>query len=691
MTQVRHEGARPETAELHHALPLSDPRAANVVVAGAKGANLARALTAGLPVLPGYILPTDAPSTSELGAELAVVREALAPHSLIVRSSSTIEDVGASSMAGQFRSVLDVTSQSELVAAVETVRRSASRPDLAAAPMAVLIQPQLEPLVSGVMFGMDPVTGVEGRLVVEAVSGGPDRLVSGQVTAERISLNLKGRVVAVDGVPVRRGSRHRGLLDRGQCRALSRLAGDLERAYGAPQDVEWAVDPRGRLVLLQTRPVTTRAARVAGPVLGPGPVAETFPFPLRPLECDLWLTPMRAGISTALARVGVVPRRTLSESPVVLAVQGWAAVDLELFGYLDRRPHGWHWIDPRPPARRLGAAWRIGTLRARLTDDASALMARSDELLASVPAPSEMSEDQFPPLLDALRALLVDLHTHEVLAAALTGRQSGSLGAAALDALSRGRAVGLSDPAVVHHDPVVLALVPPRVGTPMRLPDPAPSPPAAPPAPPGLRELLRLRVRWVQELQARMCVEIGHRLAALGRLPSADSAAWLRLDELPPLLLGGPAPDDLSHRMTVRPGPPLPTHFQLGDDGTAVPVERRGARPHGGVGAGGGRGVGTVVHADAVEPNSQADESSQGRVLVVRTLDPTLAARLPGLSGLVSESGSTLSHLAILAREYQVPTVVAVHDALHRFPVGERVVVDGRTGEVSSVSSEVTS
>jgi pyruvate,water dikinase len=77
-------------------------------------------------------------------------------------------------------------------------------------------------------------------------------------------------------------------------------------------------------------------------------------------------------------------------------------------------------------------------------------------------------------------------------------------------------------------------------------------------------------------------------------------------------------------------------------------------------------------------------------VLVVRTLDPTLAARLPGLSGLVSESGSTLSHLAILAREYQVPTVVAVHDALHRFAIGERIVVDGRTGEVFS-SAEVTS
>ena len=72
-----------------------------------------------------------------------------------------------------------------------------------------------------------------------------------------------------------------------------------------------------------------------------------------------------------------------------------------------------------------------------------------------------------------------------------------------------------------------------------------------------------------------------------------------------------------------------------------------------------------------------------GSVLVVRTLEPELAGALPGLAGLVSETGSTLSHLAILAREYGVPTVVAVPDALERYPAGTRVLVDGDTGEVT--------
>jgi pyruvate,water dikinase len=82
-----------------------------------------------------------------------------------------------------------------------------------------------------------------------------------------------------------------------------------------------------------------------------------------------------------------------------------------------------------------------------------------------------------------------------------------------------------------------------------------------------------------------------------------------------------------------------------------------------------------------------------GDILVVRVLSPALAPELPGLAGLVSETGSTLSHLAIVARELGVPTVVAVPDATDRFRRGERIVIDGRTGEVTSAdrSQEVSS
>lgn len=83
-----------------------------------------------------------------------------------------------------------------------------------------------------------------------------------------------------------------------------------------------------------------------------------------------------------------------------------------------------------------------------------------------------------------------------------------------------------------------------------------------------------------------------------------------------------------------------------------------------------------------------AGNPKPGDVLVVRDLQPGLAAWLPGLAGLVAETGGTLSHMAILAREYGVPTVVAAHDALRRFPVGTPLLVDGSTGELTVLQGE---
>ena len=108
-----------------------------------------------------------------------------------------------------------------------------------------------------------------------------------------------------------------------------------------------------------------------------------------------------------------------------------------------------------------------------------------------------------------------------------------------------------------------------------------------------------------------------------------------------------------------------------------VAVARR--RSGGAVGAGGGTVTAPVhVHDTCVEIPA-------GHVLVVTHLDPRLAAVIPRLAGLVAETGSPLSHLAILAREHGVPTVVGVTDATTRFDDGDVVTVDGHAGSVSVV------
>jgi pyruvate,water dikinase len=192
-----------------------------------------------------------------------------------------------------------------------------------------------------------------------------------------------------------------------------------------------------------------------------------------------------------------------------------------------------------------------------------------------------------------------------------------------------------------------------------------------------VRESLRLRVRWVQELTARAAVAFGRVLVDRGVLESPAEVVNLRLDELAPLLDSrGTVALDLRRGFSA--GPPLPAAFRLTDDGIVVPV-RIGVDDEAGKGAGGGRGAGPVHLGSETIP-------APGAVLVVRTLDPSLAAVLPGLAGLVAETGSVLSHLAILAREYGVPTVVGLADATERFSTGAWVVVDGTTGEVSAIA-----
>jgi phosphohistidine swiveling domain-containing protein len=128
----------------------------------------------------------------------------------------------------------------------------------------------------------------------------------------------------------------------------------------------------------------------------------------------------------------------------------------------------------------------------------------------------------------------------------------------------------------------------------------------------------------------------------------------------------------------IEPGEPLPARFRLTDRGLVV---REGGGSDATTGAGGGTGTGVVHHGGS---------PPEGAVLVVRTLDPGLAPVLPRLAGLVAETGSVLAHLAILAREYGVPTVVGYPDALEQLPAGAVVRVDGDTGKVELQDEEAS-
>ncbi|MGY1836940.1 PEP/pyruvate-binding domain-containing protein [Blastococcus sp. SYSU DS0510] len=680
------DGSRtPPVAAGPSVVHLDDEEAADEGTTGAKAAALARAHRAGLPIVPGFVVTTGAVERIAAGSPLP--EEVLAAwrglsddgrRALVVRSSSTVEDLGDSSMAGRFESVVGVRGAEEFERAVATV--VASRETAAEGsdqltgrePLAVLVQPLLDARSGGVLFGIDPVSGREDRLVVAAVTGGPDRLVSGEVDGDRYELDRSGRRTDV----------HRGdggvRLRKAQLRALADLARRTAQVFDGPQDVEWAFDETNRLRLLQSRPVTAEArGRPRGPVLGPGPVAETFPEPLQPLEADLWIPPLREALGHALLLAGTTDRAAVEDSPLVTVLGGWVAVDLDLLESRTEAPGLRERLDPRPRLRRLRASWRVGRLRSALPALAQDVLESADHALGGVPRLDALSDRQLVAVLHRVQPALRSVHAHELLMGMLvdpvTPRLTGV--SAAMRVLARSRQAGLGDAEIVAANPVVLALAPPRICAAPVLPPEVDAPTSPAPGDPTdaglLREALRLRVRWLQEVSARAAWSLGERLAAAGRLEDAESVRGLRLTDLAaavhdPGLELSPAPGEE--------GEPLPARFRMSDTGQPVPVT--GAS--GGTGAGGGTGTGPV---------HQGEDPPEGSVLVVRTLDPSLAPVLPRLAGLVAETGSVLAHLAILARESGVPTVVGVAGALDRFPPGVTVRVDGATGAVEEEES----
>ncbi|MFI1354392.1 PEP/pyruvate-binding domain-containing protein [Streptomyces sp. NPDC020898] len=680
-----------EGAELA-VVPLDAEQAEDAAATGAKAANLARAAVAGLPVLPGFVLVPAGRAPWAATGEDAVrsAWRALAgpeERALVVRSSSAHEDTEDSSMAGRFESVLDVRGWEEFTIAVQIVLDSAGRVRPLRPPedipdgdgMAVLVQPMLQSAVGGVMFGADPVEGRTDRILVSAVPGGPHQLVDGSTQGVRYQLTRLARLVRTEPAEARG---HRLLSHRRRVRLVD-LAKKTERAFDRPQDMEFGFDADGKLWLFQARPITAMATRPphGARLLGPGPVAETLPGVLQPLEEDLWVAPMSHGLTLALDIAGAASRRQLRKLPVVTTVGGRAAADLRLLGAIPSTHPVLDFVNPAPGARRAGAAWRIGRLRSALPLLAVDLMADVDRQLADFPAPGEMLSGQ---LLDAVawgRHVLSSLHAQESLAGALLGTGSGATAAGeALAELTEGRRRGLSDDQLLERHPVLLALLPPTLGD--RPPLPAQTGWTTAPRGVGalpVREGLRLRIRWVQEMQAQMVRELAQRVDAGECGFGSSRLVLLRWGELVDAADGKGLPADLDERLPREDTGVLPTAFRLAD-GRPVAQLPPGHRASGeGQGAGGGFGAGTAWDGHGDRPDHP--------VLVVRSLDPALAPLLPGLAGLVAETGSALSHLAVLAREYRVPTAVGVPGAVDRFPAGTPLTVDGGTGEVSADDS----
>jgi phosphohistidine swiveling domain-containing protein len=195
--------------------------------------------------------------------ETAVSAQATPDARFAVRSSAVEEDSSGHSFAGQLSSFLNVPA-AEVADRVVDVWRSAFAPSVFAyrrerklegPPQlpAVLIQPMVNADAAGVAFSADPVSGRRSVAVVAAVAGLGDQLVAGEQSGDSWHVDRDGTILQQTlAVP------ETATLDPAMVAEVAALARRCAAFFGAPQDIEWAVE-EGKLYLLQSRPITTLA------------------------------------------------------------------------------------------------------------------------------------------------------------------------------------------------------------------------------------------------------------------------------------------------------------------------------------------------------------------------------------------------------------------------------------------------
>jgi pyruvate,water dikinase len=83
---------------------------------------------------------------------------------------------------------------------------------------------------------------------------------------------------------------------------------------------------------------------------------------------------------------------------------------------------------------------------------------------------------------------------------------------------------------------------------------------------------------------------------------------------------------------------------------------------------------------------NEFDQVQKGDILVCQMTNPAWVALFTKISGLVTDAGGTVSHPAVLAREFGIPAVIGTSIATQQIRTGDRLRVDGTTGVVQILS-----
>jgi len=719
---------------------------------GTKAANLARLTSAGFPVPPGIVVtPAARANWDEVCPQLRVSAAELGAQRFAVRSSGTAEDLEGASFAGQYETLLDVPLD-ELPEAVGRVfdsgsasRVSAYREARAGATsessrsrMAVLVQVIVEADSAGVAFTANPMTGDRGEVVVTAVRGLGERLVSGAAVGDEW---------AVRGDEADRRRNSESAISAYQAVEIAALARRVEKYFGSPQDIEWAISG-DELYLLQARPMTALPEPVEWRPPAPGywmrnfRLGEWLPEAMTPLFADWllrliedgYLRGMRATVGTAVpfgyaAIHGWYFTSLPKVSPWILAralIQSRGRMIGVLWNVLVRVNN-----DPvaadRAVLRRLGEEWRteilpryrrlVTTAQERVESATPAQLAgivdevgtTAGEYLFSLAMVGGSAWKMEAALAKFVRRYLAD--------GVDSGYQVLLRGLPGLDAGTPPHAVQSVD----WYHPTLGELgvggqgSEPRedAGDGVRRPEIATEREAAEEAcrailadrPEQLSRfdaLLEVAQRYavLRERQARdftlawpllrrCALRLGEILAAAGVLDAAEDVFFLTRDELygQKDLRGMVA--DRRHRWERQRR--LRAPLALGSPPKAIRNLMHGAAETARTGpvpsdailvgepASPGRATGAVR---IVRGPEDFHRFRSGEVLVARLTAPAWTPLFDRAAAVVTDGGTLAAHASLIAREYGIPAVVATGDATLRLRDGEAVTVDGGAGTV---------
>ena len=248
------------------------------------------------------ILKRQMPSDMEAAIRAAYTKlgiEAQPEAAVAVRSSGTGEDLPDASFAGQGDTYLGVVGADDVVAKVKScwaslysARAMSYRAQCGVGhldvEMAVAVQVMVNARSAGVAMTLDPANGDRSKIVIESTWGLGETLVSGEVTPDHflvdkvmlipvvrrvaqkeleLVLNSATRHAVHAQVPESR--QHEPSISDDELKRIAQAAKTIERHFGCPQDIEWAIDEArvesGGVVILQSRPETVWSKKQAAP------------------------------------------------------------------------------------------------------------------------------------------------------------------------------------------------------------------------------------------------------------------------------------------------------------------------------------------------------------------------------------------------------------------------------------------